>query len=124
MQTSRGEHAEIVTGVSRGLGAALAGELLDQGFAVLGVGRTRNEAFVRDRYRFAQIDLAEARSVDALLASAFQDIADQRPSSVCLLNNAATIAPIGVIGQLAAAEVATARQAAEPLPSYANGPTI
>jgi len=56
--------------------------------------------------------------------SAFQDIADQRPSSVCLLNNAATIAPIGVIGQLAAAEVATARQAAEPLPSYANGPTI
>ena len=32
--------------------------------------------------------------------------------------------PIGVIGQLAAAEVATARQAAEPLPSYANGPTI
>ena len=108
MQTNTGEHAAIVTGVSRGLGAALARELLDRGFAVVGVGRTTNEAFVGDRYRFVQVDLAETRSADALLVTTFQDISDQRPSSVCLLNNAATIDPIGVIGQVAAAEIATA----------------
>ena len=32
-------HAAIVTGVSRGLGEALAGAMLARGFAVLGVGR-------------------------------------------------------------------------------------
>jgi len=108
MPTSTREQAAIVTGVSRGLGAALARELLEQGFAVLGVGRTSNEGLAGDRYRFAQIDLAEAPSTDGLLTSAFEDVADRRPGSVCLLNNAATVEPVGLIGQLAAADIATA----------------
>jgi benzil reductase ((S)-benzoin forming) len=108
MPTSTREQAAIVTGVSRGLGAALARELLEQGFAVLGVGRTSNEGLAGDRYRFAQIDLAEAPSTDGLLTSAFEDVADRRPGSVCLLNNAATVEPVGLIGQLAGADIATA----------------
>jgi NAD(P)-dependent dehydrogenase (short-subunit alcohol dehydrogenase family) len=108
MQTEAGEHAAIVSGVSRGLGAALSRELLARGFFVLGVGRTDNPVLAGDRYRFAQVDLAEAAATDSLLADAFRDIAKRRPASVCLLNNAATVQAVGVIGRLSSAEIASA----------------
>jgi NAD(P)-dependent dehydrogenase (short-subunit alcohol dehydrogenase family) len=108
MQTGVGEHAAIVTGVSRGLGAALARELLEQGFTVLGIGRTNNAVLAGDRYRFAQIDLADAAAADTLLAPVFREIEARQPNSVCLLNNAATVDPIGVVGHLASAEISTA----------------
>jgi NAD(P)-dependent dehydrogenase (short-subunit alcohol dehydrogenase family) len=44
-----GEHAAIVTGVSRGLGAALAAELLERGFTVVGIGRSVNPALNGER---------------------------------------------------------------------------
>src|SRR5215470_9676025 len=108
MQTGAGEDAAIVTGVSRGLGAALAHELLDQRFTVLGIGRTSNAALAGDRYAFALIDLADAAATDTLLASAFQEIEERRPHSVCLLNNAATVDGIGVVGQLSSPEISSA----------------
>lgn len=108
MQAAADKHAAIVTGVSRGLGAALARELLERGFVVLGVGRTANPSLATDRYRFAPLDLAEAAAIDTLLAPAFQDIAADRPDSVCLLNNAATVDAIGVVGRLSSSEISSA----------------
>ena len=52
--------AAIVTGVSRGLGAALASELLERGFTVLGIGRASNPALKGASYAFVRFDLAEA----------------------------------------------------------------
>jgi len=46
-----GGPAAIVTGVSRGLGAALATELLERGFMVVGIGRTGNPALTGQNYR-------------------------------------------------------------------------
>jgi len=108
MQASGGDHAAIVTGVSRGLGAALARELLERGFVVLGIGRTNNAVLADDRYRFAHMDLAEAAATDALLTPAFQDVEAGRPASVCLLNNAATIDAIGPVGRLSSVEISCA----------------
>ena len=105
---AHGVHAAIVTGVSRGLGAALARELLDRGFGVLGVGRTRNPTLAGDRYQFAHFDLADAAAADTLLAEAFRDIVERRPDSVCLLNNAATVEAVGVVGRLSSAEISSA----------------
>lgn len=97
-----------MSGVSRGLGAALGRELLDRGFGVLGVGRTDNTALAGDRYRFAHIDLAEAAATDGLLTEAFREINEGGPASVCLLNNAATVEAVGVIGRLSSAEISAA----------------
>ena len=108
MPTGAAEHVAIVTGVSRGLGAALARELLERGFTVLGIGRTSNAALTGDRYRFVQIDLADAAATDTVLAPAFRDIEELRPDSVCLLNNAATINPIGPVGRLSSPEISSA----------------
>jgi benzil reductase ((S)-benzoin forming) len=108
LESGPGEHAAIVTGVSRGLGAALARELLGRGFTVLGVGRTVNPGLTGDRYRFAQIDLADSAAIDSVLAPAFEDLKLRQPASVCLLNNAATVDSIGTLGRLTAGEIASA----------------
>lgn len=108
MRAAANSHAAIVTGVSRGLGAALAGELLERGFSVLGVGRTSSATLTGDRYRFAHVDLADAAAIDRLLAPAFQEIAAGRPASVSLLNNAATVDGTGVVGRLSSGEISSA----------------
>lgn len=90
----------IVTGVSRGLGAALARALLDKGLTVLGVGRSSAPGLEGDRddsrYRFAACDLADVAGIDAALAPAFGALAGLAPRWVCLVNNAATTEPLGV----------------------------
>ncbi len=88
----------IVTGVSRGLGEALAAALLTAGFAVTGVGRVSSAALGGPSYRFVACDLADASAIDATLTPAFHAISDERPSFVCLINNAATAGPVGTIG--------------------------
>jgi benzil reductase ((S)-benzoin forming) len=99
--------AVIVTGVSRGLGEALAAELLARDCRVLGVGRTSSARLASDRYRFVSCDLSQAAELFALLEPAFDAIAAERPDAVCLVNNAATIEPAGVLGQLDAADIAS-----------------
>ncbi|HEV8258142.1 MAG TPA: SDR family NAD(P)-dependent oxidoreductase [Casimicrobiaceae bacterium] len=100
-------HAAIVTGVSRGLGAALAAALLERDFAVLGVSRASHPRLSGERYRFVPFDLTNAARVDEILGPAFSALADTKPASACLLNNAATAGPVGTLGRLAAGEIAS-----------------
>jgi len=86
----------IVTGVSRGLGAALARVLLDRGLTVLGVGRAAAPGLEGDRFRFAPCDLREVAGIDDALAPAFGALAGQALKWVCLVNNAATTEPFGI----------------------------
>jgi benzil reductase ((S)-benzoin forming) len=98
-------HAAIVTGVSRGLGASLAATLLERGFTVLGVGRTAGPVLTGPRFRLARFDLADPAGLDGAIAPEFSALAAARPTSVCLVNNAATAGPVGTLGTLAAADV-------------------
>jgi benzil reductase ((S)-benzoin forming) len=91
----------IVTGVSRGLGEALARALLAGGFAVTGIGRTSGAALKGAPYRFVACDLTDTTDIDAALTPAFRAIADAQPEFLCLINNAATAGPVGTIGSLA-----------------------
>jgi benzil reductase ((S)-benzoin forming) len=102
------EHAAIVTGVSRGLGAALARALLERRFTVLGIGRVDNAALAGDRYRFVELDLTETAGVDAAVKPAFEDVSRRRPASVCLVNNAATVEPLVTLGRAGSREIASA----------------
>lgn len=97
----------IVTGVSQGLGEALAFELLGRKARVLGVGRSSSPRLDGDAYRFVRCDLAQASMLPGLLEPAFAAIAAEHPSSVCLVNNAATLDPVGVIGTTGAEDIAT-----------------
>jgi benzil reductase ((S)-benzoin forming) len=89
-----------VTGVSRGLGEALARALLAGGFAVTGIGRASAATLSGANYRFVACDLADTINTDAVLTPVFRAIAEARPEFVCLINNAATAGPVGTIGSL------------------------
>lgn len=92
--------AAIVTGVSRGLGEALAAALLDRGYEVLGIGRGNSARLEGERYRFVPFDLADASGIAASLAPALLALRDRKPTQAVLINNAASAGPVGVIGKL------------------------
>ncbi|PLZ03946.1 short-chain dehydrogenase [Burkholderia sp. WAC0059] len=88
----------IVTGHTRGLGAALAGQLLERDAIVLGLSRKRHETLAArfaERFSEVELDLADPARVAQWLAGdtlrRFVDGAD----CVLLLNNAGTVDPIG-----------------------------
>ena len=93
--------AAIVTGVSRGLGEALADTLLEHGFRVLGVGRSDSARLARDGYEFVEADLADAGRIAGACTGAMTSLAQRRPSYVVLVNNAAQVDPVGRFGTLA-----------------------
>jgi NAD(P)-dependent dehydrogenase (short-subunit alcohol dehydrogenase family) len=96
----------IITGVSQGLGEALARELLTRGARVLGLGRRTSPRLAGGAYRVVECDLADATRLPAIVGPAFGDITAQQPRAVCLVNNAATLDPVGVIGATEADAIA------------------
>ena len=88
----------IVTGHTRGLGEAIAAELMARGVPVLGLSRTRAPALAA---RFPQllqqieIDLSDSITVGHWLRSgAVQDFFEDS-DTVLLVNNAGTVQPVG-----------------------------
>jgi NAD(P)-dependent dehydrogenase (short-subunit alcohol dehydrogenase family) len=95
----------IITGVSHGVGEALAIDLLARDFRVLGIGRNPSSRLEQPSYAFVRCDLAEPVSIAGRVASSLAAIAAARPSGVYLINNAATIEAVGVLGDLDAARI-------------------
>ncbi|HSC97835.1 MAG TPA: SDR family NAD(P)-dependent oxidoreductase [Casimicrobiaceae bacterium] len=96
----------IVTGVSRGLGEALGAQLLERGCRVVGIGRNTSARLGGDRYTFVRCDLGDAAALAERAAPAFAHIAAERAEAICLINNAATLEPVGVLGTLGSVDIA------------------
>ena len=98
----------IITGVSRGLGAAFFDEFHAAGDRVLALGRRFTdgqhaaERAEPQRIRLRQVDLGYPATLPnaAELASFVQDA-----SEVVLVHNAAVLEPVGAIGALSAEEI-------------------
>jgi len=97
--------AAIITGVSRGLGEAIAAQLLAKDWIVVGVGRKNGARLRGDRYRFVDLDLADVGAIEAKLSSPLTDIARARPAAVVCINNAAVAGPVGIAGRIPHAEI-------------------
>ncbi len=98
----------IVTGVSKGLGEALAAALLAEGFRVIALGRSASARLADPALELIPCDLAEADALPALVGASFAQAAASRPDYACLVNNAAIAAPAGLAGTLDGAEIARA----------------
>ncbi len=90
----------ILTGHTRGLGAAIAATLLSRNIPVLGLARAGNAALAQsfpDTLQQAALDLSDTVALTAWLASgALQDfIGDSK--SLVLINNAGMLQPVGAI---------------------------
>jgi benzil reductase ((S)-benzoin forming) len=101
----------ILTGHTRGLGAAIAAELLSRQIAVLGISRNRNDELEKQfsgALQQAAIDLGDAAALENWLdGGALQRfIAGGDP--VLLINNAGTVQPVGPIDTQDASTIARA----------------
>jgi benzil reductase ((S)-benzoin forming) len=100
----------VLTGVSRGLGAALFDELTSQGDRVLAIGRRFTEAqrdlatAHPDRVRLHEADLADPGQLPK--PADLADFMSTAPSVLVL--NAGVLEPIGAVGTLNPAAVASA----------------
>ena len=95
----------IVTGHTRGLGAAIAAELQSRGLAVLGLARGRSTLAGIEQ---AEVDMADPAALQAWLAGpALHDFL-AGADTVYLVNNAGVVTPVG---PLAAQDPAAVLQA-------------
>jgi NAD(P)-dependent dehydrogenase (short-subunit alcohol dehydrogenase family) len=105
-------HLTILTGASRGMGLAMAQQLLAAGHDLLCIARKPDEGLAaqakaagRHCEQWAQ-DLARGDTVAARLVTWLQGQAGEGHASVTLINNAGLIPRIAPVGEIPAAELA------------------
>ena len=93
----------IITGTSKGLGEALALELINKGHYVIGISRStspRIEETVhlkRQNWTHISWDISQMDTLVSLMDTAFELIDLEKTSSICLINNAGVVTPVRVI---------------------------
>ena len=97
----------IVTGHSRGLGAALVDALLAQGRPVLALARGARGG-LDARLREVALDLADAAALQRWLAAGELDTFIAGHACVLLINNAGTLDPVGPLSRQDPAQVGAA----------------
>ena len=101
----------IITGVSRGLGAALAMQALAPERLVIGISRTGNAALGREAkqrgaiYDDVHLSLADLGATERRIKSRLASLPAQLARAV-LVNNAGLVEPIGARQALPAEEIA------------------
>lgn len=86
--------AYIITGASKGIGAAICKQLHDQGNTVIGISRTVPESW--EGTELLPFDLSQTEGIPDLMKQAIAFIPESC-DSVTLINNAGTIEPIGFV---------------------------
>lgn len=99
------DRCAVVTGVSKGLGEAIAANLLTRGFDVIGIGRSAAARLGSDAFRLVAADLADLDALPALVENMFNELATRRLASIAVVSNAAVGGPAGTFGQLEAGEI-------------------
>ena len=108
------KHLTVITGASRGMGLAMAEQLVDAGHALVCMSRKASDALAeRARARGVACeqwpqDLARAETAAARLHGWLADHAHAGLESVTLINNAGLIPRIAPVGEIPAAELAEA----------------
>ena len=109
----------LVTGTSSGIGAAVAKELLEHGWQVIGVAR--RTAKLAGNYRHLALDLAETGAASATIEREVgARLAERAWQRVGLVNNAA-LAPAGRVQKLDAGELARAYAVNTVMPLWLMG---
>lgn len=102
----------IITGASRGLGAALAHALLEPGQRLVCLARTAMTALAEQARAkdcaldVLQVDLCDPAAAETALEECLAGMAAEAVSEVRLINNAGTVTPVAPADKLSAAELA------------------
>ena len=95
----------FITGVSRGLGFALAKSLLALDYQVIGIGRSSHTELDQNiQYQFIACDLS-SKNICSDIGRQLEKQANIELQQLILINNAATAAPVGVMGDMSDDEI-------------------
>lgn len=92
----------IITGASRGIGAALAKQLIDDRHMVVCIARTKNEMLITEgngSVQFFEQDLSKSEQLEGLMEMVLAEV-PPNAESITLINNAGTVEPIGRAGDI------------------------
>ncbi|HEV3141189.1 MAG TPA: SDR family oxidoreductase [Vicinamibacterales bacterium] len=96
----------LITGTSRGIGAAVADRLIERGWNVVGIAR-RDATLDHPRYRHLHLDLAESAALAEKIERELGTlVSDSRWRRVGLVNNAAIGSALGPVEQIDPVELA------------------
>lgn len=102
----------IITGTSRGLGAEIAKQLVENEIEVIGIARTENQELanyssqLNAEYHHLNCDLSNIEEVETVFSAIAQDIFQEGTKNVILINNAGVVEPINRAGQYQVGELA------------------
>ncbi len=90
----------IVTGTSQGLGEAIAAQLLEENTSIISISRRENKELTRlaEQYNsncvFHSLDLQDVHNLETNFNEIISSIPENTVSSIHLINNAGTLAPM------------------------------
>ncbi len=113
------QHLTILTGASRGMGLAMAQQLLAAGHRLLCLSRNANPTLASDTCEQWTVDLANPAPVAARLAQWLA--AQTMPASATLINNAGLIPRIAPVGDIEADDLARAMRVGVEAPMLLTG---
>ena len=93
----------IVTGTTNGIGKELVKQLLEKENRVFGISRSQHD-IIHANYLHMVLDLADGTMIEPVLKQIMKKAMDGA-SSLTVINNAGTIDPIGLAGNLDANEI-------------------
>ncbi len=94
----------IVTGASRGLGAATVKKVAQKGNRIVCIARTQNEEIVKEAQKngaivsFVEADLTDHSNVETLLEGVLAELTPDKVEEIYLIQNAGMVDPIKTAG--------------------------
>ncbi|MYL33631.1 (S)-benzoin forming benzil reductase [Pontibacillus yanchengensis] len=101
----------VVTGVSKGLGASVAQQLMEEGIHILGVSRSDNQELKEIAkknevsYTHYACDLSSVEDLERVFTLIINHIRDNQPEGIYVVNNAGVVEPIDHVGALESGKV-------------------
>lgn len=89
----------IVTGHTKGLGAAIAAELIERGIPVLGLARSRSAHPASELLTEVEVDLSDSAALAGFLAGDALAGWLRDEGATLLVNNAGVVSPVGPLAQ-------------------------
>ncbi|MFC0525560.1 (S)-benzoin forming benzil reductase [Pontibacillus salicampi] len=104
-------HYAVITGVSKGLGASIAEELMQKGIHIIGISRSINERLQEKAdqhqvsYTHYSCDLSSVADLEEVFGAVAERLSQIEAQSVYVVNNAGVVEPIDRVGSLASQHV-------------------
>jgi benzil reductase ((S)-benzoin forming) len=95
----------LIMGTSKGIGEAVAQNLLEKGHTVLGISRSISDKLTSTKYFHLAFDLNNTSLINQIMEKVNEIVDHQTFDFICLINNTSALDPVGPIEKCQAIEI-------------------